>query len=305
MERRVLVIGLDGVGFQLIEPWIEGGKLPYLAHFLNEGIHGNLTSTIPPITGPAWSSFQTGVNPGKHGVFGWTNRKPSEYGLSVINSHSLSYPTIWELASQNDRRVVSIGVPVTYPPRPVNGVIIPGILTPRNAPSPTYPPQAYSELRRVAPGYCFSPDCAQHLTIKAKVRALSSCAQGRAKVARHFMQKKDWDLFMLQFHSTDVVQHDLWGIKKAGLDPLLVVFQEVDRLLGELVEIAEQNGANVIILSDHGMGPLKYTFSVNTWLLARGYLQLKRGAATRFKRLMFQLGFTQRRLYRLGRLLYP
>jgi predicted AlkP superfamily phosphohydrolase/phosphomutase len=119
------------------------------------------------------------------------------------------------------------------------------------------------------------------------------------------MQEQDWDLFMLQFQSTDVVQHDLWGIKKAGLNPLLAVFQEVDSLLGKLVKSAEQDGANVIILSDHGMGPLEYTFSVNTWLLAQGYLQLKRGAATRFKRLMFRAGFTQQRLYRLGRLLYP
>ncbi len=75
MRRRIFVIGLDGVGFPLIEPWIAAGKLPHLAQAVESGTHGTLESTIPPLTGPAWSSFQTGVNPGKHGVSSWTKRR--------------------------------------------------------------------------------------------------------------------------------------------------------------------------------------------------------------------------------------
>ena len=80
MTRRLLVIGLDGVGFDLVAPWVEAGKLPGLGRLLDEGAQGPLLSTIPPLTGPAWTSFQTGVNPGKHGIFGWTKRRPGSYG---------------------------------------------------------------------------------------------------------------------------------------------------------------------------------------------------------------------------------
>ncbi len=303
--RKVFVVGLDGVGFDLITPWIESGKLPNLGSLLEEGAQGTLRSTVPPVTGPAWSSFQTGVNPGKHGVFGWTGRKADSYRLSVINSQSISCPTIWELASENGRRVVSIGVPMTYPPRPINGIVIPGILTPQRGSSPTYPSQIYSELCRSAPGYCFFPDCAHHFGVRAKVRELSKCVRGRAKAAQHFMQRQDWDLFMLHFQSTDVVQHELWGIEKAGINPVLSVFQEVDKQVGKAVKIAQQMGASVIIVSDHGMGPLEFTFSVNSWLLASGQLRLKNGLSTHIKRIMFRLGFTQGRLQRFGSLLYP
>jgi predicted AlkP superfamily phosphohydrolase/phosphomutase len=305
MRRRIFVIGLDGVGFPLIEPWIAAGKLPHLAQAVESGTHGTLESTIPPLTGPAWSSFQTGVNPGKHGVSSWTKRRRGRYAIRVVNGDDISYPTVWELASESGRKVVTIGLPLTYPPRPVNGVIIPGMLTPKSDPSPTYPPEAYAQLRRAAPDYRFFPECAQRFTLKGKVEELLTGVRGRAAAAKHFMRQYDWDLMMLHFQATDKVQHDLWGIQKDGFDPLLTVFQEVDRQVGELTEIAQGMGGSVILLSDHGMGPQEYTFSINTWLHESGYLKLKRGAAGRLKSAAFRLGFTQKRLMHVGLLLYP
>jgi len=303
--KKVFIVGLDGVGFKLITPWVESGKLPHIGRLLSQGAQGPLQSTVPPITGPAWTSFQTGVNPGKHGVSGWTKRRKESYAISVVNGGDNPYPTIWELASENGHSVVSIGLPVTYPPRPVNGVIIPGLLTPRSDPSPTYPAQATAELRRAVPDYQFSPECVHRFTISAKVKELLTSARGRAAAAKHFLQHHDWDLFMVHFQVTDKVQHDLWGVRKGGFDPVLTVFREVDRQLGELVEMARGMGASVILLSDHGMGPQEYTFSINTWLWGAGYLCLKGGPSVRLKRAAFRGGFTQRNLMRLGLLLYP
>lgn len=305
MGRRLLVIGVDGVGFELITPWVESGKLPHIGRLLSQGAQGPLQSTVPPITGPAWTSFQTGVNPGKHGVSGWTKRRKESYAISVVNGDDNPYPTIWELASENGHSVVSIGLPVTYPPRPVNGVIIPGLLTPRSDPSPTYPAQATAELRRAVPDYRFSPECVHRFTVSAKVKELLTSARGRAAAAKHFLQHHDWDLFMVHFQVTDMVQHALWGVKKRDIEPILAVFQEVDRRVGELVGIAQQMGASVILLSDHGMGPQEYTFSINTWLWGAGYLCLKGGPSVRLKRAAFRVGFTQKNLMRLGLLLYP
>jgi len=303
--HKVFVIGLDGVGFPLIDPWIKDGKLPHLAELLARGVYGPLRSTIPPLTGPAWSTFQTGVNPGKHGVSSWTKRQNGSYDISVVSGDDILYPTIWELASEHGRRVVSIGLPLSYPPRKVNGVIIPGMLTPESDPAPTTPPEAFAELHRIVPDYHFSPECAQRFTIKGKTKTLLASVKGRAEAAKHFLRETDWDLAMLHFQATDKVQHDLWGIKRNGFDPLLTVFQEVDRQIGELLDIVQTRKASVILLSDHGMGPLEYTFSINTWLLRSGYLQLKRRFSTRFKHIAFRLGFTQKHLTGLGLLLYP
>lgn len=305
MGRRLFVVGLDGVGFDLLTPWVEEGRLPHLSVLLEQGAKGPLRSTIPPLTGPAWASLQTGVNPGKHGVFGWTRRRCGTYTFSVINADDIGYPTLFELVSEAGRRVVSIGVPLTYPPRPVNGVIIPGMPTPPSDPSPTYPPEAYAELRRVSPHYRFFPECAHRYGLQAKVAELRASTRATAQAARHFMAKEDWDLFFVHFQATDKAQHDLWGVKRGGGDPVLAVFQEVDHLVGDLVETAFRMGASVVLLSDHGMGPQDYTFSINTWLWQAGYLTLKGGLSSRFRRAAFRSGLTQRRLSRLGLLFYP
>jgi len=301
VSKKVFVIGLDGVGFPLITPWLEAGELPHLRELLAEGASGELTSAIPPLTGPAWATFQTGVNPGKHGIFGWTKRRG--YDISVVTASDIRYPTLWELASQSGRRVVSIGLPMTYPPREVNGVIIPGMLAPKNDRTPSFPPDAYADLHRAVPGYRFFPECSHLITLGSKVASLRASVRGRTDAAEYLMQKEDWDLLMIHFQTTDKAQHDMWGLKKN--EPLLDVFQEVDRSVGRLVDRARRAGATVIVLSDHGMGPQDYTFSINTWLAANGYLKLKRGAWSRVKEGLFRLGLTQRRLARLGMLFYP
>ncbi len=300
---KTVVIGLDGVGFPLLAQYADA--LPHLTAYRNDGLIGKLRSTIPPLTGPAWSTFQTGVNPGKHGIFGWTTRKPGEYAFRVVNSADIDAPTVWEIASSQGNRVISIGVPVTYPPRPVDGVIIPGMLTSRSDPAPTYPTEAYAELRRAAPGYRFFPECAHRFTVRGKVEELLAGARGRAAAARHFMTHYDWDLFMLHLQTTDKVQHDLWGVSVNGFDPVRAVFQEIDRLVGELVELARGMGAVVVLMSDHGMGPEEFTFSVNTWLWQEGYLKLRGGVEGRLKRALFRAGLTQRRLQAVGFALYP
>ena len=301
MSKRVFVIGLDGVGFPLITPWLEAGELPHLRKLLTEGASGELTSAIPPLTGPAWATFQTGVNPGKHGIFGWTKRRG--YNISVVTASDIRYPTLWELASQSGRRVVSIGLPMSYPPREVNGVIIPGMLTPKSDNSPSYPPEAYDELQKAVSGYRFFPESSHLISLRSKVASLRASVRGRTDAAKYLMQRDDWDLLMVHFQTTDKAQHDMWGLKNN--EPLLEIFQEVDRSVGRLVEQAQSAGATVIILSDHGMGPQDYTFSINTWLLREGYLKLKKGAWNRVKEGLFRLGLTQRRLAQLGILFYP
>ena len=126
-RRKVLVIGLDGATFDLIKPWVDMGYLPTLARLLREGAHGELSSTIPPMTAPAWTSFSTGVNPGNHGLYDWIARDEGTYSFSPTTALNCKAPTIYSLLSDAGRRVCTLNVPMTYPPLPVNGAVISGL----------------------------------------------------------------------------------------------------------------------------------------------------------------------------------
>ena len=147
-RERVLVIGIDGATFDLLTPWMEEGFLPNLAALMGSGSHGPLRSTIPPITASAWTSFQTGKNPGKHGLFDFTQYRPGSYETSYVNASSVLAEPLWQVLSRQGKRVVVINVPVTYPPRPVNGYLISGMLTPSMDVEFTYPPDLYQQMVR-------------------------------------------------------------------------------------------------------------------------------------------------------------
>src|SRR3989338_8916239 len=97
---RMLVIGLDGATWTLLTPFMEQGLLPNLKRLLKQGAAGNLASTVPAHSGPAWTTFMTCVNPGKHGVFGFLHRT---YGQTItlrpISSRDIQAPTIFQILS--------------------------------------------------------------------------------------------------------------------------------------------------------------------------------------------------------------
>src|SRR4030042_6947088 len=139
-NARVIVMGLDGATFDLILPWVEQGYLPTFKRLMKEGAWGELESTTPPLTGPAWSSFITGKNPGRHGIYDFVKRNPQGYQWQTINATHRDGMSLWRLLSDHGRKVVVFNVPVTYPPEAVNGVMISGDLPPRKAPDFIFPP---------------------------------------------------------------------------------------------------------------------------------------------------------------------
>ncbi len=89
-RSRVVVLGLDGATFNLIKRWAAEGRLPTFARLLAEGAHADLTSTLPALTPPAWTSAATGKNPGKHNIFNFY--KVSEGGLGPAAAHPRRSP---------------------------------------------------------------------------------------------------------------------------------------------------------------------------------------------------------------------
>ena len=127
---KIIVIGLDGATFDLIKPWAEAGYLPTLNRILQSGAHGVMRSTIPPMTAPAWTTFATGSNPGQHRLYDWIAREPDSYKFTPVTALDGKAPMIYTLLSEYGRSVVALNIPMTYPPVPVNGVIVSGMPTP-------------------------------------------------------------------------------------------------------------------------------------------------------------------------------
>jgi len=290
---RVLVIGLDGATFDLLLPWLEEGFLPHIADIWSRSAYGPLRSTIPPVTASAWASFQTGMNPGKHGLFDFTEYRPGSYETPFVNAQSIKAEPLWGLLSRHGKRVVVINCPMTYPPRPVNGVLISGLLTPSTKVEFTHPPGLYQELIGEIGDYkIFVPTRdLHHLGLRAFVDRLRYASRKRAEAARFLMGRIDWDFFMVHFQSPDVLQHALWS----HLDPshpaykaahasrreyVRQFYRDLDALVGGLVEQAGED-VTTILMSDHGFGPAKERFHINQWLATEGYLTLRAGSLHR------------------------
>jgi predicted AlkP superfamily phosphohydrolase/phosphomutase len=146
-KGKVVILGLDGADFDLLQPLIDSGDLPNLQRFQGQGAWGRLASTIPPISVPAWPSCFTGVNPGKHGVFGFGKFDPLSYQDVLCQSTDVQAPALWHLLGEAGQRSLVINVPLTFPPQPLEGVLISGMF-----PSPhanyIYPLALQEEIHR-------------------------------------------------------------------------------------------------------------------------------------------------------------
>ena len=303
MIKRVLVIGLDGATWDVLNPLLRAGNMPNLAALLARAAKGTLMSTIPPITAAAWTSFATGKNPGKHGLVDFVFFPGHGYRVAIANSTTRAAATLWNILSDHGRRVGVVNVPMTYPPEKVNGVMVTDMMTPNTRAEYTYPPELKQELLDQVGAFIITPGegempnrPAQYL---AKMRTDSAQS---AKYALHLLSKERYDFFMYVFGVVDVLQHQFWYLleaqpdlldaKQRGLrDQVISVFGEVDRSLAEMLQYADENTL-VVLMSDHGFGPLKGFLHINNFLLDRGYLVLKSGAQSLTKRVLFRVGVT-------------
>src|SRR5262249_787704 len=145
MDKKLLVIGLDGASFNVLDPLIEQGRLPTIKALIERGTRADLETTFPPITAVAWSSFMTGKNPGKHGIFEFVSRNGSTRELAV-NASLREGNAIWDVLSDAGKRVVVHNFPCTYPPREVNGLLISDFMTPAGRRDYAFPPSLLAEI---------------------------------------------------------------------------------------------------------------------------------------------------------------
>ena len=303
---KVLILGLDGATLDLIGPWAEGGKLPELKALMDRGAWGPLESTVPPMTSPAWPSFATGKYPAKHGVFDFVSAHSGSF--NVVNATAVRAPSLWELLSAHGKRVGVINVPVTYPPRPVNGFLISGLLSPSGA-QVSYPADLLVPYQdderpyRVMPTVQYKPGNEAPF-----LDDLEALIEAREQYALRLMRAQPWDLFMVHFLSTDLAQHAMWRymdpahpqfeVGNPYQDAIQRIYQRVDRAVGALLAEAGDQ-ATTIVMSDHGFGPLYGVVNLNILLWQQGLLHLKRDPLTRLRAALFRRGITPKLAYRL------
>jgi predicted AlkP superfamily phosphohydrolase/phosphomutase len=308
---KVVVVGLDGATFDLINPWAEAGYLPNLRRLMVEGASGPVYSTIPPMTAPAWTSFMTGKNPGKHGLYDWIFRHKESYDVSPVTARHCHEPTLWSLLSESGQRVCVINVPMTYPPTAVDGLMISGMPAPSTNVTITYPESLLNELEQKLGEYLLYPDPGQAYSdsgVDAFLERLYRTTNCRFRVVASLRAREDWAFLMVVLNGTDTVQHSMWKFMSPEHplhDPrradkygnaILKYFQYVDGSLGEIMASLDSDTV-LMVMSDHGFGPFHKFIHLNNWLRQEGLLEIKRDPKARFKSTLFKLGFTPMNIY--------
>ena len=290
---KIVMLGLDGATFDLILPWVQAGKLPHLAMLLNTGITGTLRSTIPPMSPPAWNSFMTGTNPGKHGIYDFTGRTSHSYETHFINASWRRAPTLWRHMSQAGKRVAVLSVPFTYPPEKVNGIMVSGMDAPGVAGlvdrSATYPPELCDDINRNIGDYPMGPNLFAYTDPGDMVDAALRTIDKKTATARYLYKQEEWDFFMLVLGETDAASHRFWRfcdptsplrdddhLADKVANSLLAIYQKADETIGHFMGLASQD-TSVIVMSDHGSGGNSDTaVYLNRWLEREGLLRFKR-----------------------------
>ena len=309
---RLLIVGWDGADWDILDPLMQGGYMPTLLGMTRDGLRGDLASTIPSHSWAAWSSFLTGVNPGRHGVYDFVEVHPKEPQRRIpISSDSIKAPTFFEHLSAAGQEVRIGNVPVTFPPFPVRGRLISGVAIPPGAEF-AYPPEWGHDLEKRAP---FPVNGMEWTAFRERPAALVGEArdlEARRTDSFLMMLEGDWSVATCVYVAPDRLQHpfarylipghpDYQRLVETPLaESLRVAYRALDLHLEQLRDAAGPN-ATTIVMSDHGFRPVTHRVNPNALLVELGFQSMIRGAEAKTALLKSSLARTLART-RLGRL---
>jgi predicted AlkP superfamily phosphohydrolase/phosphomutase len=285
---RAVIIGLDAATWTLIHPWIAEGGMPNLAKLMKAGVSGTLQSVLPPITPPAWTSFMTGKNPGKHGIFHFVETEPGGYAMNYTNATSRRSPTVWSLLNAAGFSVGTMNIPFTYPPEPLDGFQISGMDTPSENSPFIHPLSLRKDLE----------DHVGKISLDLRFLGFMSTDERRAQVlaemekidrqwaavALYLLEHHPQDVMMFVFMSIDTVQHYFWQymdrshfLYEPKAEPgfgnaVRQVYERLDAVTGRIIDKLPDD-TTVFVVSDHGGGPVvDRTVFLNRYLCQLGLL---------------------------------
>lgn len=299
MTKKCIIFGVDGASPDLIERWSMEGELPNFRKIIVGGAYGKLKSTVPPLTPCAWSSFMTGKNPGKHGIYDFFYLD-GEQNIKLNTSQTRESMDLWEYLTSYGYKSLVFNVPFTYPPKKINGIMVTDFTTPSTEVNFTYPDYLKDEILNKYPNFRFSEDAKyseREKDKKAFFVDLMDLADMQYNIFSELAKKDDFDFYVMVFMLTDHAQHWYWKYfdkdhpeyEKNGEFEVVILkaYQKADYYLGKLIKKFPE--ANIIIMSDHGGRPYYKDVSINKWLIDNGYLSLK-DEKSLIKRIISKIG---------------
>ncbi|MEN8152378.1 MAG: alkaline phosphatase family protein [Acidobacteriota bacterium] len=273
-NKKLLIIGLDGVPYELLKDLTDNGTMPHLKKLLSRGKLQKMEVTIPEISSISWSSFMTGTDPGNHGIFGFVDLYKGKYKYRFPDFRDLKVTTFFDELGKKGKRSIIINLPSTYPAREIPGVLISGFVAPDKKKA-VYPPE-YIELLENT-GYQIDVDVSNGKEKKIDFFSdLNYTLKARKEMADILWKNEKWDIFMFTVTGTDRLHHFMFD---AYLDKnnryhkdFLNYYEELDKVIGNL--IAKTDGKNefeIMILSDHGFGLIEHEVYLNQILRKEGF----------------------------------
>ncbi len=267
---RVLVFGVDGLAFRIIKPMMQAGYLPHFQALAQEGVEACLESNYPPLTPPAWMSLVTGLKPAQHGVYDFWEY--NEQGTGRLMTQRKGGKAIWKLLSEYGKRVIVVNVPLTYPPEPINGIMVSGIQGSSERGNCTYPTSFREELFAHVPRYRIDVDVTSvvHGSYTPAQAAVQLIEQ-RIALMRYLLSEKVWDFAFITFCAADYLQHLCWEDIIALQPDLMRYYQLLDEALGFARSTLGSDGS-LFVVSDHGFQGAATKFAINEYLLRQRWM---------------------------------
>ncbi len=278
-EKKVVVLGIDGVPCSLLKRFIDEGLMPNLAGLVKKGTLSNMTASIPEVSSTSWSTFMTGVNPGKHGIYGFMELQKGSYKWKFPDSRDVSSSTLWDIAGANGKKSIVLNVPSTYPAKELNGILTAGFVA-LDLKKATYPESAYEYLKGI--GYIMDVNARKaQESLEALAEEIDKTFEVRKKAIMHFLDTGDWDLFVGVITETDRLHHYLWVALDDESHPqhdfFIGFYKKLDTFIGEMYKKVGDD-IPFVMLSDHGFTTIKKEVYLNAWLREQGYLKFKKDA---------------------------
>ena len=303
---KIFIIGLDAATWDVLKSWSEKGELRNIAELLSKSGSGELQSSIPPLTPPAWTSFMTGCNPGKHGIYNFMERREGSYGMRYSNAGSRRARTLWRELNEGGHSTGVVNVPFTYPPERLEGFQVSGMDTPSERSAFVHPPELKEELEREMGALNLEIRYLGAMSTDARrdavLEGMRKLDEQWTRVALHALEKHPCEVMMVTFMSIDTVQHYFWhymdeghflhDAKGAGRygEAIKDVYRRLDESVGRILEKLPED-CTVLVVSDHGGGPVSdRTVYLNRYLAQLGLLAYKAeagGVGSRLTRWMY------------------
>lgn len=255
-RKKLIVIGIDGATFDIINPMFEKNLLGELKNFKHKAV---LSSVTPPATCAAWGGFITGNLPGKTEIYDFTNVDDDSWKVNFIERKRLKGKTLWKYLDEAGLKSCFINMPLTFPPDKINGVMISGIDAPSELYNYVYPPKFKRKLKEIG----YKIEISSSDKVEEKMKDALGILDKRIKTAEYFL-KKDFDFFFVLFRASDILQHYSWDRGE-----IVIVYKKICNFIKGI------RGKEILVMSDHGSEEIKKTFNVNNWLEKEGYLRIK------------------------------